>query len=187
KVILNEEERFLETLADGLDRVKEIVQYEKEKNSTRVSGKDIFQLYDTYGFPVELTEEVVQEEGMEVDLEEFEIEMEKQRERARSARQTGGSMSVKSTILNDVNVESQFIGFESDKAVGQLVKIIEDDSFVESVSSGKTVKVLFDQTPFYAEKGGQAGDTGTLVDANNEVVAEVISVKPGPEGQPVHE
>lgn len=186
-VILNEEERFLETLADGLERVKEIVKSQKENQTTMISGKDVFQLYDTYGFPVELTEEVVKEEAMEIDIEEFESEMEKQRERARSARHTEGSMAVQSSLLNNINLASDFIGYENDSSISTLTKIIDEESFVSSASSGKTVKLIFDKTPFYAEKGGQASDTGYIVDQDNEVIGHILSVKAGPEGQPIHE
>ncbi|GAA0363956.1 alanine--tRNA ligase [Alkalibacterium iburiense] len=186
-VILNEEERFLETLADGLERVKEIVKSQKENQTTMISGKDVFQLYDTYGFPVELTEEVVKEEAMEIDIEEFEREMEKQRERARSARQTEGSMAVQSSLLNNINLASDFIGYENDSSISTVTKIIDEESFVTSATSGKTVKLIFDKTPFYAEKGGQASDAGYIVDQENEVIGRILSVKAGPEGQPIHE
>ncbi len=187
KVILNEEERFLDTLAEGLERVKELVDAQKAQKGTRLSGKDVFQLYDTFGFPVELTEEVVKEEAMEIDIEEFEAEMEKQRQRARSARQTEGSMAVQSALLNNINLSSEFIGYEEDSTVATLKKIIAEEEFVDSVSEGSTARLVFDQTPFYAEKGGQAGDMGMILDQDNNLVGRVLSVKPGPEGQAIHE
>lgn len=186
KVILNEEERFLETLAQGLERVNEIIVDLKEKNQTTLSGKDVFQLYDTFGFPVELTEEVVSEENLTIDYSGFEEEMTKQRERARSARQSEGSMAVQSSLLSDLTIQSDFVGYTNDEAVSRLVKIIKDESILERVSSGDNVKLLFEASPFYPEKGGQVGDSGLILDAENNVLAEVSNVRPGPEGQPVH-
>lgn len=187
KVILNEEERFLETLSAGLDKVKEIVEELKAEGQTIISGKDVFQLYDTYGFPLELTEEVVDEEDITINYEEFEVEMEKQRERARSARQAEGSMAVQSSLLSDVSVESDFVGYNHDETSSELVKIIKEDSFVQTAEPGESVRLIFSESPFYAEKGGQVGDSGLILNDEQTVMAEVTNVKSGPDGQPIHE
>lgn len=187
KVILNEEERFLETLAAGIERANEIISELKATGQNVISGEYVFQLYDTFGFPVELTEELVSEEAIEIDYEGFSKEMEKQRERARSARQAEGSMAVQSSLLNSLAVKSEFKGYEEDETVSTLAKIIKDEEFVQEAAEGDTVKVLFEETPFYAEKGGQAGDTGLILDENQTVMAEVTTVKPGPDGQSIHE
>lgn len=186
KVILNEEERFLETLAAGLERVNEIIADAKDKKQSTLSGKDVFQLYDTFGFPIELTEEVVSEENLTIDYKEFEEEMAKQRDRARAARQSEGSMAVQSSLLSDLTVQSEFTGYTKDETVSTLVKIIKEESFVETVNSGDNVKLLFEESPFYPEKGGQVGDSGLILDNDSNVLAEVNTVKSGPEGQPVH-
>lgn len=187
KVILNEEERFLETLSAGLDKVKETVDQLKAEGQTVISGKDVFQLYDTYGFPIELTEEVVSEENIKINYEEFEVEMEKQRERARSARQAEGSMAIQSSLLTDVAVKSDFIGYVNEEASSELVKIIRDDAFVQTAHSGESVRLIFAESPFYPEKGGQVGDSGLIMNQEQTVIAEVTNVKSGPEGQPIHE
>ncbi|GEK91489.1 alanine--tRNA ligase [Alkalibacterium kapii] len=187
KVILSEEKRFHETLSDGLNKVKEIVEELKANGQSEISGKDVFQLYDTYGFPLELTEEVVEEEDITINYTEFEVEMQKQRERARSARQAENSMAVQSSLLSEVSVDSAFIGYDHDEASSELIKLIKNDAFVEEAEPGEAVRLIFNESPFYAEKGGQVGDTGLVLDKDNNVMAEVLNVKSGPEGQPIHE
>ncbi|GAB2323652.1 alanine--tRNA ligase [Alkalibacterium sp. m-11] len=186
KVILNEEERFLETLAAGLDKVNELVDTLKEADQTVLSGKDVFQLYDTFGFPVELTEEVVSEQNLTINYPEFEEEMSKQKERARAARQAEGSMAVQSSLLSDLKIKSEFTGYTEDEEVSKLTRIIKDEAFVDSVSSGDSAQLIFSASPFYPEKGGQVGDSGLILDQNSTVLAEVSTVKSGPDGQPVH-
>ena len=112
KVIKNEEERFHETLHEGLAILSDVIKKEKEKGSSQFQVSDVFRLYDTYGFPVELTEEYAEEEGMTVDHEGFEKEMEAQRERARAARQDVDSMQVQGGVLGDIKVESEFVGYD---------------------------------------------------------------------------
>ncbi|WP_080146223.1 alanine--tRNA ligase [Marinilactibacillus piezotolerans] len=187
KVILNEEERFHETLAEGLGRLNEITSQMKETHQTVINGADAFQLYDTFGFPIELTEEVAQEQSLTVDFSGFEAEMEKQRERARAARSDEGSMSVQSDLLTDLNDESEFIGYGNVTSEGTLETIIVEDQFSEEADKGQTARLIFDVTPFYAEKGGQIGDTGVIKNELGEVVARVSNVKSAPAGQPLHE
>src|SRR5699024_9884765 len=110
KMIKLEEDRFHETLNDGLNLLSAIINREKSKNSTVISGEEVFKLYDTYGFPKELTEEYVAEHGFTIDEEGFHREMEKQRERARSAREQVDSMNVQDEMLATLDVDSKFIG-----------------------------------------------------------------------------
>lgn len=187
KVILNEEERFHETLAEGLSRLNEITDQMKVTNQTVISGADAFQLYDTFGFPIELTEEVADEQGLSVDLNGFKVEMDKQRERARSARSEEGSMAVQSNLLTDLDNSSKFIGYGNVSSEGTLETIIAEDEFKETVKQGEKARLIFDVTPFYAEKGGQIGDTGVVKNNLGEVVATVMNVKAAPAGQPLHE
>ncbi|MDN6729893.1 MAG: alanine--tRNA ligase [Alkalibacterium gilvum] len=187
KVILSEEKRFHETLSDGLNKVKELVEELKEKGQSKMSGKDAFQLYDTYGFPLELTEEVVEEENITINYKEFDAEMQKQRERARLARQTENSMAVQTSLLNEVTVKSTFIGYNQDETTTTLIKIIKDEAFVEEIEPGESARLLFEESPFYAEKGGQVGDTGLILNEDKTVMAEILNVKSGPEGQPIHD
>ncbi|SEM31385.1 alanyl-tRNA synthetase [Mesobacillus persicus] len=181
KVIKNEEDRFHETLNEGLAILSELIKEEKSKGSDTIQGKDIFRLYDTYGFPVELTEEYAEDEGMQVDHQGFESEMELQRERARSARQDTGSMQVQGGILGDITVESQFVGYEELEVEGNVVALLKDGQLVDSVTTGDEFHFILDTTPFYAESGGQIADKGIL--QANGVKASIKDVQKAPNGQ----
>ncbi|AVM24757.1 alanine--tRNA ligase [Bacillus pumilus] len=185
KVIKNEEERFHETLNEGLAILSEVIKKERDKGSSQISGEDIFKLYDTYGFPVELTEEYAEDENMTVDREGFQTEMEKQRERARNARQDVGSMQVQGGALGDIKVESTFVGYENLTADAHIVELLQNGEIVTEAHEGETVQILLDETPFYAESGGQVADKGTLKSA--EVIIDIKDVKKAPNGQHVHE
>ncbi|WP_144532509.1 alanine--tRNA ligase [Bacillus pumilus] len=185
KVIKNEEERFHETLNEGLAILSEVIKKERDNGSTQISGEDVFKLYDTYGFPVELTEEYAEDENMTVDREGFQAEMEKQRERARNARQDVGSMQVQGGALGDIKVESTFVGYENLTADARMVELLQNGEIVSEAHEGDTVQILLDETPFYAESGGQVADKGTLKSA--EVIIDIKDVKKAPNGQHVHE
>ncbi len=185
KVIKNEEERFHETLNEGLAILSEVIKKERDNGSTQISGEDVFKLYDTYGFPVELTEEYAEDENMTVDREGFQAEMEKQRERARNARQDVGSMQVQGGALGDIKVESTFVGYENLTADARMVELLQNGEIVSEAHEGDTVQILLDETPFYAESGGQVADKGTLKSA--EVSIDIKDVKKAPNGQHVHE
>lgn len=185
KVIKNEEERFHETLNEGLAILSEVIKKERDKGSSQISGEDVFKLYDTYGFPVELTEEYAEDENMTVDREGFQAEMEKQRERARNARQDVGSMQVQGGALGDIKVESTFVGYENLTADTRIIELLQNGELVSEAHEGDTVQILLDETPFYAESGGQVADKGTLKSA--EAIIEIKDVKKAPNGQHVHE
>lgn len=184
KVIKNEEERFHETLHEGLSILGNVIKKEKEKGSDMVSGSDIFRLYDTYGFPVELTEEYAEEEGMKVDHAGFEIEMELQRERARAARQDVDSMQVQGGVLGDIKVESEFIGYDQLQTSSTVVAIIKNGELIEEAFSGDEVQLILDVTPFYAESGGQIADRGMIY--TEGVAVAVKDVQKAPNGQNLH-
>lgn len=175
KVIKNEEERFHETLNEGLAILSEVIKKERDKGSSQISGEDVFKLYDTYGFPVELTEEYAEDENMTVDREGFQAEMEKQRERARNARQDVGSMQVQGGALGDIKVESTFVGYENLTAETRIIELLQNGELVSEAHEGDTVQILLDETPFYAESGGQVADKGTLKSA--EAIIEIKDVK----------
>lgn len=185
KVIKTEEERFHETLNEGLAILSDVIKKEKEKGSGIISGKDVFKLYDTYGFPVELTEEYAEDEQMKVDHKGFEAEMEKQRERARNARQDVGSMQVQGGALRDITAESTFVGYSSVKTEAKVIELLHDGQLISEAHEGDTVQILLDETPFYAESGGQIGDRGVLRSA--QAVVTIKDVKKAPNGQHVHE
>ncbi|MFJ7927832.1 alanine--tRNA ligase [Peribacillus sp. NPDC096448] len=184
KVIKNEEERFHETLNDGLSILSEVIKKEKEKGNTTIPGSDAFRLYDTYGFPIELTEEYAEEEGMTVDQAGFEKEMDAQRERARSARQDVDSMQIQGGVLGDIKVESEFVGYDQVAVEAKVAAIIQNGELVTEAQEGEEVQVILDRTPFYAESGGQIADIGTM--ASESVKVDVLDVQKAPNGQNLH-
>ncbi|KOO52268.1 alanine--tRNA ligase [Viridibacillus arvi] len=184
RVIKNEEVRFHETLDGGLAIFNEVVETQKAANSNIVPGKDAFRLYDTYGFPVELTEEYAEEVNMTVDHEGFEKEMEAQRNRARAARQDVDSMHVQSEVLANLNQESTFVGYETLTTHTKVVAIVANGQEVKEASEGEEVLVILSETPFYAESGGQIADHGTI--SNDSFTASIKDVQKSPNGQNLH-
>ncbi|MGI8316051.1 alanine--tRNA ligase [Halobacillus mangrovi] len=184
-VIKTEEERFHETLNEGLAILSKIMKEETEKGSNIFPGTEVFRLYDTYGFPKELTEEYVGEAGFTIDEDGFKFEMEKQRERARNARQKTDSMQIQEGVLGDVNVDSEFIGYDQLKSQSKIVELIKGKDFSDQAQAGDTIYVFLDQTPFYAESGGQMADKGIL--KNDQASIEVTNVQKAPNGQHMHE
>lgn len=185
KVVRNEEERFHETINEGLDILNQMIAKMKEANEDTLNGADIFKLYDTYGFPVELTEEIAEDAGFKVDHAGFEIEMQAQRDRARAGRSKELSMGVQSGLLTDIKVESRYVGYDQLEAKAELLVILQEDALVSETATG-TAQLIFSQTPFYAEMGGQVADKGTIVDESGVIVAEVTDVKKAPNGQFLH-
>ncbi|MBB3109953.1 alanyl-tRNA synthetase [Paenibacillus phyllosphaerae] len=185
KVIRTEEERFHETLSDGLALLADLVKHAREAGQTEITGPDAFKLYDTYGFPFDLTEDYGAEQGFTVDRAGFDAAMEAQRERARAARQDTGSMNVQGGPLADYTDKSEFVGYQELVLEGAQIKaIVAGDSLVDSAPEGSQVLVLLDRTPFYAESGGQIGDKGTI--SGDGFVLQVEDVTKAPHGQPVH-
>lgn len=185
KVVRTEEERFHETINEGLSMLNEVIKEVKDAKGDTLDGKIIFKLYDTFGFPVELTEEVAEDEGLKVDHAGFETEMEAQRERARSARSKETSMGVQSALLTDIKVESKFVGYTELTHDSELFVIIQGDALVNEASAG-TAELIFAETPFYAEMGGQIADRGYVKNSAGGVVANVVDVKKAPNGQFLH-
>ncbi len=181
-VIKGEEERFLATLDEGIKIYQDLRDKAKESQGV-ISGKDAFKLYDTYGFPFELTVEYAALDGLTVDESAFNEEMALQKERARQARKQGESMQVQSETFHSITSDSKFLGYDTTTAKAVLSHIVKDDQLIDVVDSGQ-VEVIFDQTPFYAESGGQIADTGTITSDTGQ--AEVNYVYKGPNGQNVH-
>lgn len=184
KVMKNEEERFHETLHEGLAILGNVIKKEKEKGSDTISGSDVFRLYDTYGFPVELTEEYAEDEGMKIDQAGFETEMESQRERARAARQDVDSMQVQGGVLGDIKVESEFVGYDQLQTNSTVAAIVKNGELIEEAFSGDEVQIILDVTPFYAESGGQIADRGMIF--ADGVALAVKDVQKAPNGQNLH-
>lgn len=185
KVVRTEEERFHETINDGLTMLNGVLAELKANNETTLDGKAIFKLYDTFGFPVELTEEVAEDEGLKVDHEGFDVEMQAQKERARAARTTEKSMGVQTALLGDIKVESTFVGYDHLEVESELLVILQDNAMVSAVKVGEA-QVIFAETPFYAEMGGQIADKGIIVDQAGKIIANVIDVQKAPNGQALH-
>ncbi len=183
-VIQVEEERFHETLHEGLSILETIIKQEKEQNRNVFPGEEVFRLYDTYGFPKELTEEYVQEAGFKIDEQGFELEMKKQRERARSARSKVGSMQVQEGVLAEITTPSTFIGYDQYQVESFVTEIIQDKQIISQIESGKEAHVMLDETPFYAESGGQIADIGIISFEKGQ--GKVLDVQKAPNGQHLH-
>lgn len=176
EIIRREEEKFLETIEQGLVRLNSHIEELKENKKDTLAGKDAFKLYDTYGFPVDLTEEILKEEGFKVDMAAFDEEMNIQKERARSAREDsniGWSNQEDKNLFEGLS--NEFLGYEVDSCDANIIKIISNNEEVESLSEGEEGIVVLDKTPFYGESGGQVGDTGFIL--GDDFKLEVIDTK----------
>lgn len=163
KVINKEELKFLETIDDGMQMCKEMIEAEG-----KISGENAFKLYDTFGFPIEITSEIGLERDIEVDIEGFHQHMEEQKARARANAKGAAGMHMQSEIFQNIEVESKFVGYSKLAVVAEVKLVFEEDQIVEKTSTSMA-SVILDQTPFYAESGGQVSDRGFI--GNNKVVA----------------
>ena len=180
KLVKTEEESFHTTLANGEYLLNDAL---KAHVDTKVlPGTVIFKLYDTYGFPKELTTEIAEEAGYTVDLDGFNAEMEAQKQRARDARSNEQSMGSQSKDLMDFMTPSTFVGYTEKTNVGHVVGLFVNGEKVNEITS--TGEVILDETCFYAESGGQIYDTGVI--CNDHMKANVTKVKKAPHGQPLH-
>ncbi len=179
KVIFQEGIRFSETLNTGLELLDGIIGKASAKKANKISGKEAFKLYDTYGFPVELTRDIAARRGFSVDLEGFEEEMEKQRERARAARKSEVALGAASGIGNRLNIETPFVGYQDLEHESVIVSLLLDSESVETIQAGQEASLVLEATPFYGEMGGQAGDTGEIHGAAGRfAVTNTIRVPP---------
>lgn len=186
KVIKSEEERFSETLTDGLALLNDLIAKQKAAGQTVIGGRDAFKLFDTYGFPIELTVEYAADEGLTVNEGEFDEAMAEQKNRARAARGNRQSMGSQDETLLNIKVDSQFDGYQHlaiDDA--KLVAAVANDQEIQTVTPG-TAGLIFDRTPFYAEMGGQVADQGVILNRAGEQVAVVKDVQHAPNGQNIH-
>ena len=163
KVVRTEEENFAKTIDGGMKIFADLLAEHKAKGGTQFSGKDAFKLYDTYGFPVDLTEEMVQDEGMTLDRVAFDEEMEAQRVRARKAREALGDLGWSGVEFGKEIPSTVFDGYDKTEITGaKVVAIVAEDQMVDEIVSGMEAIVVLDTTPFYAEMGGQVADHGTI-------------------------
>lgn len=184
-IVEAEEVRFNKTLSDGLSLLDNVIAAAKADNGV-IDGEVAFKLYDTYGFPYELTDEYATDEGLTVDREGFDTQMKAQQERARSARSNKASMGVQNELLTSLKTESTYVGW-SELTVDStnLANLIVDNELVDEVTQGEA-QAIFAKTPFYAEMGGQVADLGNIYDEAGQVVAKVTDVQNAPNGQHLH-
>ena len=174
KVIAMEEERFDATVDAGLSKLSEMIEDAKAKGATILSGDDVFKLYDTFGFPIDLTREIAEEAGLGIDEDTFKALMKEQRDRARAARgNIGGWDKGDKEMLAGVTT-TEFTGYTETETEARVIAIIADGMLVNEISEGEFTLIL-DKTPFYGEGGGQVGDTGAI--ANGEFTATVHDTK----------
>lgn len=161
--LAREEAQFLKTLERGEKLLEEIVDRTKQQANQQISGQDAFTLYDTYGFPLELTQEIAEEQGISVDLDGFEAAMKEQQTRAKDARQTI-DLTVQGSLdkLAETIQGTEFVGYAELSSLAEVEVILIDGKSVEEAAAGTEVQVVLNQTPFYAESGGQIGDKGYL-------------------------
>ena len=165
KILSIEENSFYKTIDKGMEILKADMEEMKAVGEKVMSGEKSFRLYDTYGFPVDLTKEILAEEGMEIDEDAFTAEMKAQKERARSARAKSNYMGAAETVYNElpVELETAFAGYDVyDVANAKIVALVANEAVAETAQAGDAVAVFLDRTPFYAESGGQVGDQGVI-------------------------
>lgn len=184
KIIDREEETFNRTIDAGQKLIDDLLSELKTQGKDTIDGADIFRLYDTYGFPVELTEELAQDEGFKIDHAGFDAAMKAQQARARAAVVKGGSMGAQNETLSSIEEASEFL-YDVHAAKSNLSVIVSADKKVSTLASG-TAQIIFDQTPFYAEMGGQVSDHGVIKNEDGDVVAVVTDVQHAPHGQNLH-
>ncbi len=186
QIVLGEEERFIHTLNHGMHLLEGVIEALKQKNHSVIPGESLFTLYDTYGFPVDLTEEVAEEAGMTLDLVGYEEAMSAQKERARRSWVGGEQFASKNQTLpfyKDVLTQfgkTDFKGYEHLQQDVKIAAIMKGTDLLESADSGDDIVLLFDRTPFYAESGGQVGDKGRLFsDLGRVEITQTSSPLPG--------
>mgnify|MGYP000309279353 FL=1 len=186
KIIRFEEERFRETLNDGMKVVQDIIQGIRQRGENIISGKDAFLLYDTYGFPLDLTEDIAEENNLLVDKDGFNKAMEEQRKRAREARDDSKAFEAALTLTNLLaNVgPTKFVGYEQLTSSAKVLALIEKDHTKEWIASEEEFYLITDLTPFYGESGGQVGDTGSFTGEKGKGI--ILDTQKLPDGRIIH-
>ncbi len=185
KTLADEEDRFYKTLDQGMKKLNEMLEETKAAGRTEFSGADAFKLYDTFGFPLDLTSDVMEDAGLTVDVEGFEKEMENQRETARKARKTTNYMGADATVYEELPLTlfTEFTGYDVMQDVSDITALTSEDAVVETLAEGDIGTVIVAKTPFYATKGGQEADKGIIRTATAEFeVKDVIALANGVSG-----
>lgn len=183
KVITEEENKFNRTIDQGLSILKEMEETMQKNGETILGGEDAFKLYDTYGFPLDLTKEILEEKNMTIDEEGFKAAMQKQREKARGARKTTNYMGADATVYDEIDpaITSEFIGYDRLTAESTVTVLTTESELVQALTEGNNGTIIVEQTPFYATMGGQEGDIGriTTKDGAEFEVKDTIKLKGG--------
>ena len=177
-----EEENFNKTIDTGLTKLNDIINDMKQNNEKVMSGENAFKLYDTYGFPLDLTKDVAEEAGFEVDEEGFNSCMQVQRETARKARKTTNYMGADATVYEqiDASLTTNFVGYDNLEFESNIIALTNEDSIAQTLSEGEVGSILTAQTPFYATMGGQCGDIGVISSSTGRfIVKDTIKVVGG--------
>ena len=182
KVLTTEEENFNKTIDQGLKILSDMEDSLKKTSGTTLDGNDAFKLYDTYGFPIDLTIEILEEKGFKVDMQGFEAAMKKQKDTARSARKETNYMGADATVYDeiDTSITSEFVGYDTLKADSKISVLTTATEIVDTLAEGMEGTIIVDTTPFYATMGGQQGDVGTITAGSSVFeVFDTIKLKGG--------
>lgn len=176
KIVFQEESRFEETLQSGEAFLGHLIEQTKKSQNQLLSGKDIFRLYDTYGFPVDVAEDILQEEGLEFDRVEFENQMEKQKDRARKARGEKDRMMRNRKEIEELfsDINSHFVGYSLPQVSTNIVALSDGEDRISQAEAGQKVIVVLKESPFYPEKGGQEFDTGWIESEQGRIQVEKV-------------
>ena len=174
KVLSQEEDNFNKTIDQGLSILASMENNMQQKGDKTLAGKDAFTLYDTYGFPLDLTKEILEEKGYSVDEEGFKTAMEEQRTKARNARETTNYMGADATVYDqiDASVTTKFVGYDKLSCESKIIVLTTEDEITQALSDGQKGTIFVEETTFYATMGGQEGDTGVIRTADAEFEVE---------------
>ena len=182
KVISEEENKFNKTIDQGLTILEDLEAAMKEEGKTTLDGADAFKLYDTYGFPLDLTKEILEEKGFDVDEEGFKENMEAQRQAARKARKTTNYMGADVTVYQSIDpaVTSKFVGYDKLVSDSKILVLTTEDEIVEALTDGQNGTIITEETPFYGTMGGQQGDIGVIeTESGSFTVKDTIHLQGG--------
>ena len=183
KIITVEENGFYKTIDKGMEILKSDIEEMKKSGNKILDGKETFRLYDTYGFPIDLTKEILEEEGFDLDEKAFQAEMQEQKERARSAREVSNYMGAKETVYNQLDpaLTTEFMGYDENVAENaKILALVANGEIASCATVGDEVSIFLDKTPFYAEMGGQVGDIGEIkTDLGTVDITDCIKVVGG--------
>lgn len=186
KIIRLEEEKFQETIDQGLMILEEEMEKLRKEEKTLLSGQTAFRLYDTFGFPLDLTRDILEESGMDVDEDTFHLEMKQQKERARKARSDKDNNAWGDDLFAYLQEDTltQFLGYETLEASGKVLGMVCDGVPVQDATAGQEILFVLDRTPFYAESGGQVGDVGVV--EHDHCILKITDCKKGSLGRHIH-